>query len=286
MNHSENAHSWANKTKKQSSSNSNIKFWDFETIYSYGTHFILAQRVNFEGKEYIFLNENGYSNSTTKHKTHVWRACSHLETISVPFFKNNHFHLNHLESICEQLVNEGLDLFKKQIKARTNWHFYNNGMGRINLAHRVNNTFKLGLNIDSLIDFELRAKASEKAKLARENFDLKQEQKREKVEKERILKAEKEKEILQKWLIGEYNGTLYNVPIHLRFSDNGQNIQTSHGAKVPTREAYLLLNRLRNGEDCKGQRIGGFTLINNTLDFVQIGCHKINWTIINNFFKV
>lgn len=286
MNHSENAHQWANKGKKQSSANSNIKYWDFETIYSYGSHFILAKRIEFEGKEYIFLNENSYSTSTAKHKGHVWRACSHFETISIPFFRNNHFHIDQLESVCETLIKEGLDLFKKQLSARTEYVHYQNGQSAINRAFRLNNLFKLGLDLESKIDQNLRLQASEKSKLAREKFDLKQLQKREKAEKKSLERKEKEKENLGKWLNNEYNGQLYNLPVYLRFNSDKSQIQTSHGANVPTKEAFILLDKLRKGIDCKGHKIGNYTLIESTLDHVKIGCHVISWKVINNFFNV
>lgn len=286
MNHSENAHQWANKGKKQSSANSNIKYWDFKTIYSYGSHFILAKRIEFEGNEYIFLNENNYSNSTSKHKSHVWNACKHLETISVPFLSNGSFYLHQLPQIIDNLINEGLELFKKQLKAHTTFTHYQNGQSAINRAFRLNNLFKLGLDLDSKIDQDLRSQASEKAKLVRENFDLKQTQKREKAEKERLERREKERENLTNWLNNEYNGQLYNLPVYLRFNSDKSQIQTSHGAIVPTKEAFILLDKLRNGIDCKGYKIGNYTLIESTLDHVKIGCHVISWNVINNFFNV
>jgi len=42
---------------------------------------------------------------------------------------------------------------------------------------------------------------------------------------------------------------------------------------------------LRKGTDVKGEKINGFTVIENTLDHVKIGCHVITWPVINNFFN-
>ena len=285
-NNARNAHQWANKGRKESYRGSNVFYWDFESIYSYGTHFLLAKRVEFEGKEYIFLNENKYSKTTSGHQYDLKYATNHLETFSIPFIKNNHFHIDQFESVCENLINEALELFKKQIRAHTNWAFFNDGQALIEKAFRLNNLFKLGLDLDSKIDQNLRLQASEKAKGATANFDQKQAQKREKAERERLERREKEKELLSRWLTNEYNGTLYNLPIHLRFNSDKSQIQTSHGATVPTKEAFILLDKLRNGIDCKGYKIGNYTLIESTLDHVKIGCHVITWNVINNFFNV
>lgn len=279
MNHSENAHQWANKGKKVSSSNSNIKYWDFETIYSYGTHFILAKRIEFEGKEYVFLNENSYSNSTSKHKNHVWSACRHLEIISVPYLVNREFNLSHLPQIIDNLINEAHNLFKSQLRANSYSYHYQNAQSLINRAFRLNSLFKLGLYLDPKIDNDLRRKAGEKSNLLERTREQREQAKKEKL-------AQLERENLDKWLNNEYNGQLYNLPVYLRFTKDKNEIQTSHGAKVPTREAFILLSKLRKGEDCKGYKIGNYTLIESNLDYVKIGCHLIKWDIINNFFKV
>jgi len=51
-------------------------------------------------------------------------------------------------------------------------------------------------------------------------------------------------------------------------------IQTSLGANVPLREAKILYERIKDGKDIKGHKIGYYTVIglNGTLN---IGCHKI-----------
>jgi len=86
---------------------------------------------------------------------------------------------------------------------------------------------------------------------------------------------------LTKWLNHEYNGTLYNIPVHLRVSNDGKLIETTKGAKVQMSEALRLLSKLRNGEDVNGYKIDGFTVIENNADRVKIGCHEISWNIIN-----
>lgn len=277
MNHSETAHQWANEGKKQSSANSNIKYWDFGTIYSYGSHFILAKRVEFEGKEYVFLNTNDYSNSTSKHKNHVRQATKHLNCISLPFLKNNQFEINQLPEIIERLKIDVKNFLFDQIKAKSNFWYYDSACTTFAQINRLAITFNLPCIYTT--DFLQWEQAKEKAEYLRDTKDQREQAKKEKL-------ASLEKENLSKWLNNEYNGQLYNLPVYLRFNSDKSQIQTSHGAIVPTKEAFILLDKLRNGIDCKGYRIGNYTLIESTLDHVKIGCHVISWNVINNFFNV
>ena len=133
--------------------------------------------------------------------------------------------------------------------------------------------------------YELRAKSYASSNLARVASELKEQKRKEKAEREREIRLKSDSEKLSMWLKNEYNGQLYNIPVHLRFSKDRSSIQTTKGASVPSKEAFVLLQKLRNGEDCKGERIGSFTMQENTLDFVRIGCHVIEWKVINQFFN-
>jgi predicted MPP superfamily phosphohydrolase len=99
-----------------------------------------------------------------------------------------------------------------------------------------------------------------------------------------LKELEKSRDLLAKWLNHEYNGQIYNIPVHLRISRDGKLIETTKGAKVENSLALRLLEKLRKGTDVKGEKINGFTVIENTLDHVKIGCHTISWPIINQIF--
>lgn len=77
-NHMEIAHLWASGNKADAKG-FNVYFEGRE-IYSYGSHFMLGFRM---GPALFFLNSSGYSISTSKHKTYVWRA-AHGEIFHVP----------------------------------------------------------------------------------------------------------------------------------------------------------------------------------------------------------
>lgn len=77
-NHMEVCHLWASGNKADAKG-FNIYFEGRE-IYSYGSHFMLGFRM---GPSLFFLNSSGYSISTSKHKSYVWRA-AHGEIFHVP----------------------------------------------------------------------------------------------------------------------------------------------------------------------------------------------------------
>jgi hypothetical protein len=69
---------------------------------------------------------------------------------------------------------------------------------------------------------------------------------------------------------------------YCRLSTDLTQVETSLGARVPVREAKILLSRIREGKDVKGFQIGYYTVIslNGTL---KIGCHEITREEIEYF---
>ena len=64
----------------------------------------------------------------------------------------------------------------------------------------------------------------------------------------------------------------------------GNEVVTTGGARVPVKEAKILLARIRAGKDIKGFKIGFYTVIsiNGTL---KIGCHEFEKSEIDTFTK-
>ena len=99
----------------------------------------------------------------------------------------------------------------------------------------------------------------------------------------------------EKWMSGEDNrtGIYYEKAKHmfsftqvrLRINEAKNEVQTSMGANVPIREGKILWDRIKNGKDIKGFRIGHYTVIgiNGTL---QIGCHNIEREELVRFTKL
>ena len=55
-------------------------FIDGDTIYSYGYHFPIARLI---GARYALFNSDGYSNTTSRHKSHVYGALLEADKIII-----------------------------------------------------------------------------------------------------------------------------------------------------------------------------------------------------------
>lgn len=275
------AHAWANQLQPEGRA-SNM-FFKGPVIYSYGHHYEIARLITApNGENVCFVNSNGYSNSTAKHTRHVLNAIpDNILTFQVPFnvsggywHKEQTVNIQTLPHIVSRLVNMANDKFLDQIRAKNCSYHYEQGLRYLINAQTISQKF----NINESFFCEYQIEAEEKA-INLEN--TKQERENKKAQRE----LEKSRELLTKWLNNEYNGQLYNLPVHLRISKDGKLIETTKGARVEMSEALQLLKKLRGSENVKGDQIGGFTVIDNNEQAVKIGCHVIGWDIINNFFK-
>jgi len=274
-NHSEVCHVWANNTDLNAIGRASNIFFEGDKIYSYGRHFILGKWFIHNDRVVTFLNAKSYSVSTSKHQNHLRNAVNGL-TFSIRFPYNDNFEIWHLKEVRIHLESEIKDLIKKQLRARNNDYYIKEIFSKTSLITRLNECFPEIVTPINLFEIEGYREA---ALYARDLTNSREQREQAKQAK----KVEKEKEYLSQWLNGNYNGQLYNLPIHLRLS--GDNIETSHGAKVPLKESLILLNDIRDGKDCKGIKIGNYIVSETTLDYIKIGCHVIKWEIINEFFK-
>ena len=84
--------------------------------------------------------------------------------------------------------------------------------------------------------------------------------------------------------IGKSSAMFFDGPV-ICISKDGQFIETTKGAKVEYLKGLELFNRLLNKENVNGHKINGFTLLENSSEALTIGCHVINWPVINQFFN-
>jgi len=271
---SELAHAWANQLQTEGRASS-IFFYG-PVIYSYGYHYEIARFIEApNGQKVCFVNANGYSNTTAKHTAHVWNAIPDgIPTFKVPFAnRNNCISVDILPGIIAKMLVECKNLCHDQIKARTNFHSFVDAAIKYETIVEICELFDLPVpgRPDNWDD------AKKKADHLRDTQGERQKAKE-------LKEIEKAKELLAKWLQHEYNGQLYNIPVHLRVSRDGKLIETTKGAKVDIESALRLLAKLRNGSDVKGEKIDGFTVIENGPDAVKIGCHTITWDVINQLF--
>ena len=279
--HASLSHAWANQTHEIGKASA--MFFEGPVIYSYGYHYEIARFIQApNGENVVFINTNGYSVSTSKHTGHVISSIpENITKFYVPFYlsggyyqKDNSVSVEKLPAIIDKMMENISELIQKQLNARTNFYHFN-------LAYSTYNNI---LNICELFSIDKPAlpvnwfEAEQKANFLRDTQDDRQKAKEQK-------ELKKSNELLIKWLNHEYNGQLYNIPVHLRISKDGQLIETTKGAKVDYLKGLELFNRLVNKENVNGHKINGFTLLENSNEALTIGCHVITWPVINQFFN-
>ena len=263
------SHVWANQL--QNFGRGSSMYFDGNTIYSYGQHYEIAQVIASPNcTKVYFVNSNGYSNTTAKHTNHVVNAIpDYFPSFNVPF-KNNKFSVDYLPEIIDNMMLQVKKYLQQQINARTYFGYFSSASQLFEDVDLICELFDLPKPKlpENYLDAQIKAQHLRETQTERE-------------EKKAAKELQKSLELLTKWLNHEYNGTLYNIPVHLRVSNDGKLIETTKGAKVQMSEALRLLSKLRNGEDVNGYKIDGFTVIENNSDRVKIGCHEISWNIIN-----
>lgn len=278
-NNSELAHAWANGTHDEGKG-SNMHFRG-DVIFSYGSHYEIARKVlsPVTGQTVIFVNDNGYSNSTAKHTNHVWNAIpDHIYTFKIPFVQGlsgyghiNYFRIDFLPAIIDRMILDVKNKLFDQINARSNYGHYTH----------ATMIYADIVEICKLFNIECPTKPENwnEAQKKHENLWATLNERQNIAEKKKL---DKNKELLAKWLRNDYHGQLYNIPVHLRISRDGTKVETTKGASVTIENARLLLERLKRNDSVKGYDLEGFKVIENSPEAVKIGCHVIKWDIINS----
>jgi hypothetical protein len=282
--HSEVCHVFASRSQSEGRAG-NISF-NGDTINSY--HWWPMAR--FIDDNTVLFVDHSYSNSTSKHLSHLRRALNHLTVIRVPDVSN--LSLSIL-TIADRLKRSYNDFETARNKEAV---YYDNCSQQQTLAEIETYT---GFETPYLNHYMISEEPAMMAQV---------EQYRERKEAQRLERERKEDErramireliessdfddLREMWRSGQSNETfhyhkehghidLFNSPA-LRIK--GDNVQTSMGANVSIREAKILLERIRVGKDIKGFQIGYYTVIsmNGTL---KIGCHEITRQEIEDFTK-
>ena len=264
-------HAWANQL--QDHGRTENMFFEYDTIYSYGKHYIIGKQVAANNNQrVVFINTNGYSNTTAKQTNHVFRAIPDgIEVFNVPFKYSDSFHIEGLPLTIEVMIKDVATLINKQISAKSSFYYFIDAKNKYEQIESICNLFELQI-----------PKKPENWEAAQIKYEYLKETVKERENAKQQKQILKDQELLQKWLNHEYNGQLYNIPVYLRISKDGKLIETTKGAKVSKIEALKLLSLIKSGNDIKGHKIDGFTVIENNSQDIKIGCHTITWEKINN----
>lgn len=306
FNNRELAHVWAGQ--KQQEGRGSSMFFDGPSIFSYGRHFEIARIVRAGvkgGAPIVLFNSASYSKSTTKHKSHVARACSHADVFTVASMtdhsanardylaeietargkalravKNAVFYRN--ESACRaEIMARYLETFKKEIPVKLRAE-----VCRVASLVKAGKLFTIA-ELSKIAASDARRVAADKAATerrersrqewedgapAREMNKAHEEAAREELRRETPA-------LLERWAQGadvETDGLYlagYFTPTRLRVK--GERVETSRGAQITERKARELWAALVRGADVSGVELDNYTVSSWDGLTLRVGCHDI-----------
>lgn len=250
-------HAFAQRKQNIGRSASGNVYFEGDKLYSYGTHFILAEFIT---ENIVLINDLRYSASTSKHQSIVIGALRQYDTI----YKSSHDAL--------QVINTLKRLIDKLAKARKPEKYMNEANALIQEHERAQ---KLYPYIDNMLItepilkelFEFFGVNDTSLHLRIENYKA-------------FLKNEKDKNTTK------FKEAFYNFKPYEAFKNKanlgfdllrvkGEYIQTSQNVNVPISQVKTLYNLMKIGVDIVGKDIDGYKIraVNN--NNVLIGCHVL-----------
>lgn len=284
---SELAHAWANQTHPRGRANN--MYFEGVKLYSYGSHFLLAEIHEKKGQKIAVINSRRYSVTTCKHRMEVWRAVNGLmPNFESPDPSDLRCTKNWMDSCVVFAIDAALGKLKVTSKDDIKYRFET-----ISNSQKERNKLRkfLGLKPKFVPTKTLNKVQKHLENRLKRYHELNTP---EAIEKKRIQKekreAAKQRLRLQKleadvaaWRQGEHRYSVRSLsPQLLRVKED--RIETSGGASVPLNAAKELLNSILDG---KGEglilaqtKLAGFQLydIQSQPDgdtLLIIGCHRI-----------
>lgn len=286
------AHSFAYADKNGRGENyGNRMFYENDTIYSYGYHFIIAKKIrNKSGDiDFILFNAGSASNTTSKQQLTVKNALYHtliethseitnfnaltevkakervmIETAdSYSRARAEHVKNDYLATIHRELKDISFLVERYRIKSKT--------------PNRILNYLNFSEDTDGLLQALTKGKVARKASIKRENT-MKEQRRLAQIEKDKKKEAVK----LQEWKEGKHARiyTRYAKNDCLRISADGSEVQTSQGVSIPIDEAKRLL-RLIDAKKIIGAKIDEKFTVTAFNGLMKVGCHNISIEEIN-----
>lgn len=286
-NNSDLVHAWAQQNKETGrNGRGDSLHFSGRSLYSYRTEI-----ARFIDGRAVYTSHTYSVTTSGKHQRHVPGAVSHVENYRVSLemkqipdrwsdaapiiFADM---LRSLKSAIESLLRarSSIEWQAEQIaeNARAAWSFFANYI----------NDHDFNAGADAITIGDLSAISSNVA-----GFDIVQALQerfgaalKDKIAKQRAAdKARREKIALEnaaaldQWRSHENSRTFYDMPIALRVSANGEEIETTRGARIPRPAAVMFWRGLEAGADMTGRHLGAYTISAITADRVVVGCHDI-----------
>jgi hypothetical protein len=296
------AHIWASQSQEEGRNSQANLYFVGTTIYSYGSHFPMAEiHTAKNGEQFTLHTSRTYSNTTNKHQHYAWRAVLHMPRFEVP----NIFNPRAAENV-QHLGNLVADAFMAIISRRTgfagnSWRKGSYLLERLNEVIEEFNEYckffgikdRIELDYETLSD--LKALMAVKAKAEKASDAKRAERDKEKCAQRELERAKNKAERAQKlkdlpkeldtWERGdgEAPDLAYSATVRLRINPRDRIIETSHGATVDFADAIIFIGQLERGELKTGMKVGRYEFKKITKKELVIGCHNIP---IKEFKKV
>lgn len=260
------AHNWAHQTQK---SNGGNFFYKGQFLYSYGYHFCVGA-ITEDGQTAI-LTSRSYSNATAKHKNHAFRAVSHM----------NRIFCSYPESAIRGQHKENLAVWQKEATSLM-------AKGDKHSAHKLSR--EIGYTVNEASSYcnyfgipspKWIEEANNKIEQLRLSPKWAREVELAATKEERRAAAAAKTQIKNLSKFRNYEiGSFSSSTQYLRM--NGENVCTSLGVCITSREFMAHYNRLIHKENLVGTKVdGSYAILSVTDQFVKIGCHTISRDEIN-----
>lgn len=292
------AHLWYHKTQESARNATGSLYFNGDTIYSYGSHFPIARHFSNGKQDAVVFTTMTYSVTTSGHCSTVRSAIPSSATVftvpSVNFgfskSEDSHQHKENLAYYLESIENA----IAQSARARTSFSKEWKHKQAVELTAECRaycKFFRLKTpklpRVPALDSAGMAQIREREAKLAA--------QKAEETRRQREEQAKLEQKRAGRWRHGENVGYLYNVPVMLRLSSDGQEVETSRGARVPASHALRGLRfvravvargeaYLRNGHTL---HLGHYAIDRIDVDgTLRAGCHVISLAEIERIAPV
>lgn len=275
------SHLWANQLQ-ESARNSGNYYFNGDSIYSYGSHFMIAKHhTNKQGKSVVLFTTRSYSNTTAKQIGVTRAACSHKDLI----FCKNPDGISHTENF-----NNWQSLMESSAKSLANARKPEKYLNEISAFYAQAEVYAQYFDLN--VPEGLKSANSISSKEDYKEFEEKRQALIIKTEKKHVAKLKKDhKALLTKWRGFESNRlSIYDGKDYLRYNVGKNRIQTSQNVEIPiqiAKEFYsYILNTVSNGGCIQcDKKLMEFDV--NAIDkkFVRVGCHNVPMKEIKGIAK-
>lgn len=250
------AHLWYHATQAHARNSNRSFYFDGDTIFSYGSHFPIARHVwtnkKHTGERAVLFTTRDYSVTTSCHKSAVRSAIPSSAAVFFVPNVNAETREDHAANLAEY-VQRIADTLDESSRARSSWAYRERNEHALALSNDVRAYAKF-FRVQCPVLPVIPALDSERVKTleAKESARAGAREERERVQREH--EAKRQAGLAGKWRTGEYNGSLYSLPIMLRIRDFGCDasarsqvavVETSKGAQVPISHALRGLRFVR-----------------------------------------